>query len=263
MINSSFPKLLKSWRNYRGLTQVQLAEQAKLSHRHINFLENGRSKPSMESITALLSVLDLSPTDANILAKSAGYNIESESLFNTAIDKQVIVDLKQLLLRQNPYPAAVIDNFGEIITSNKSFIKMGTVFLENEALTSFHNIFDIMISEKGLRPYIENWQDFLFFIYSLILQESHNIPPESRFNEVVQKIEACSEYDESWKAKCLETPLPVFMDLKLHSDKFKLNYLTTHTSLGPAYDVSLRPLRLILYHPQDEQTHNFLISKHQ
>jgi len=263
MNNNSFSQLLRSWRNHRGLTQVQLAELAKLSHRHINFLENGRSNPSKESVTKLISSLKLSPTDANIFAKSAGFNFESESLINSTISGKVLEDLRSLLLQQNPYPAVVIDNFGQIVVSNKSFYRMGSGFLEHEELSKFDNIFDIMISEEGLKPYVENWQEAVLFTYSLILQESHNIPPESRFTDVERKIENCAEYDNTWKSLCLENPLPVFMDFKLHSDKYHLNFLTTYTSLGPAYDVSLRPLRLILYHPQDEQTRRFLQSEQQ
>lgn len=52
-----FASELKRWRHHRRYSQLQLANQAQVSQRHLSFLENGRSRPSPEMVEHLSIVL--------------------------------------------------------------------------------------------------------------------------------------------------------------------------------------------------------------
>lgn len=61
---SSFGDLLKLLRQERGLSQLELADNAAVSNRHLSFLETGRSRPSEAMVSKLASAMHI---DANIV----------------------------------------------------------------------------------------------------------------------------------------------------------------------------------------------------
>ena len=51
--------LLRNWRQRRRLSQLDLANEAAVSARHLSFVENGRSRPSRELVLHLAEHLDV------------------------------------------------------------------------------------------------------------------------------------------------------------------------------------------------------------
>jgi transcriptional regulator with XRE-family HTH domain len=50
---------LRSWRERRRLSQLELAIEAEISTRHLSFVETGRSKPSRDMVLHLARHLDV------------------------------------------------------------------------------------------------------------------------------------------------------------------------------------------------------------
>src|SRR4029078_2897112 len=105
-----FSRLLKHWRVFRRLTQIELATDANVSARHLCFLETGRSQPSREMVQLLGSALDLPLEDRNELHVAAGFvppygdkGLAAENL------QPVRQALDFMLKQQEPYPGIVID----------------------------------------------------------------------------------------------------------------------------------------------------------
>jgi transcriptional regulator with XRE-family HTH domain len=69
----SFGRLLRHWRQARGLSQLALALEAEVSSRHVSFLETGRTQPSRDMVERLGAVLDLPLDERNPPALAAGY----------------------------------------------------------------------------------------------------------------------------------------------------------------------------------------------
>ena len=72
-VGTSFGKLLRRWRDARGMSQLTLATEAGISTRHVSFLETGRAQPSREMVLRLGGVLDVPLRDRNALLLGAGY----------------------------------------------------------------------------------------------------------------------------------------------------------------------------------------------
>lgn len=72
-IAPSFGKLMRDWRKARGLTQEALALRAGLSTRHLSFLETGRSRPGLRSLTAIAAALELPSAAEDALRSVAGF----------------------------------------------------------------------------------------------------------------------------------------------------------------------------------------------
>src|SRR5262249_9505864 len=65
--------LLREWRQRRRISQLDLANQADISARHLSFLETGRSQPSREMLLHLAGQLQVPLRERNILFKAAGF----------------------------------------------------------------------------------------------------------------------------------------------------------------------------------------------
>ncbi|HEY0802673.1 MAG TPA: helix-turn-helix transcriptional regulator, partial [Steroidobacteraceae bacterium] len=65
--------LLRTWRERRRLSQLELASAAEISPRHVSFLETGRSEPSRAMLLRLAERLDIPLRERNTLLLSAGF----------------------------------------------------------------------------------------------------------------------------------------------------------------------------------------------
>ena len=68
-----FGHLLRDWRQRRRLTQLDLADAAGVSTRHVSFLETHRSLPSRALLMRLGAVLDMPLRERNRMLVSAGF----------------------------------------------------------------------------------------------------------------------------------------------------------------------------------------------
>ena len=65
--------LLREWRRHRRLSQLELANGAELSTRHLSFVESGRAQPSRDMILRLAEYLDVPLRERNALLAAAGF----------------------------------------------------------------------------------------------------------------------------------------------------------------------------------------------
>src|SRR6478672_7370342 len=64
---------LRDWRQRRRLSQLDLAQEAEISTRHLSFVETGRSVPSREMVIRLAERLDVPLRERNAMLVAAGY----------------------------------------------------------------------------------------------------------------------------------------------------------------------------------------------
>src|SRR2546428_13972153 len=69
----AFGEHLRHWRQHRRLSQLDLAQEAEVSTRHLSFVETGRSVPSREMVLRLSARLDIPLRERNALLVAAGY----------------------------------------------------------------------------------------------------------------------------------------------------------------------------------------------
>src|SRR5689334_57753 len=105
-MQTTFGAQLRAWRSARQLSQEALAERARVSPRHLSFVENGRSQPSRELVLALASAMDVPLREQNVLLHAAGYAAEFTS---ASLDGDELRHLRRavehLLRQQEPFGA--------------------------------------------------------------------------------------------------------------------------------------------------------------
>ena len=65
--------LLRGWRRRRQLSQLDLALDARVSTRHLSFVETGRARPSRELVMHLAEQLEIPLRERNDVLLAAGY----------------------------------------------------------------------------------------------------------------------------------------------------------------------------------------------
>lgn len=64
---------LRHWRTHRRLSQLDLAQEAEVSTRHLSYVETGRAAPSREMVLRLAERLDVPLRERNALLVAAGF----------------------------------------------------------------------------------------------------------------------------------------------------------------------------------------------
>jgi transcriptional regulator with XRE-family HTH domain len=132
-----FGAQLRRWRRARGLSQLELAQRAATTPRHVSFLETGRSRPRAPIVLRLAGALDLMPREQNAMLEAAGLPaMFSHRPLQDSDMAGYRAAIESLLQRHEPLPAAVLDRYGTVRGANAAFERLtpGLVGLEPEEL---------------------------------------------------------------------------------------------------------------------------------
>ncbi|GGT38267.1 helix-turn-helix transcriptional regulator [Streptomyces atratus] len=152
--------LLRSWREQRRISQLELALRADSSARHISFIETGRSRPSEDMILRLAEHLDIPVRERNALLVVAGY---APRYAQTALDDPALGALREgmerLLQGYDPYPALVVDGMYNVVAANRG-IAMLLEGVAGHLLAPPLNAMRLTLHPEGLAPRIRNLREW-------------------------------------------------------------------------------------------------------
>src|SRR3954470_17871814 len=156
----SFGDRLRAWRMRRRLSQMQLANEAGVSARHLSFLETGRSRPSRELVLHLAEHLDVPLRERNTLLVAAGF---APSFRETPLEEAPMTPVRQaldaLLRSHEPYPAVVVDRLWNLVASNRPT----QLLIEGVAPALLEppiNVMRLSLHPEGLAPRVINYDEY-------------------------------------------------------------------------------------------------------
>jgi len=110
---------LRHWRTHRRLSQLDLAQEAEVSTRHLSYVETGRAAPSREMVLRLAERLEVPLRERNALLVAAGFApmYRQRSLDDPAMAAaRRAVDL--VLKGHEPFPALAVDRHWNLVAHN-------------------------------------------------------------------------------------------------------------------------------------------------
>lgn len=111
--------LLRTWRQRRRLTQLELAAVSQVSTRHLSFVETGRARPSREMLLHLAEHLEIPLRERNEVLLAGGYApAYPEHQLTEAPMSAISGAINRILDAHEPYPAVVIDRRWDLVASN-------------------------------------------------------------------------------------------------------------------------------------------------
>jgi transcriptional regulator with XRE-family HTH domain len=271
---SSFGMLLKQWRAKRGFSQLELSLTSQVSQRHISFLESGRSKPSREMVLALAAVLEVPLRQQNLMLTTAGFApIYAETDLSAPEMTSIRKALDFMLLKQEPYPAFVIDRYWNLLLTNNAANRLLAAFIDLETLpTEFYqdgkvNLMRVMFHPQGLRPFVVNWEDVAGHLLRRVHREAQNSigkvegngngtidRQQDRSIELFEELMSYPDVPELWQTSNRTVQNTLLVAVHLKRDRLELQFFSTISTLGTSSDITLQELRIECLFPANELT---------
>lgn len=253
-------ELLRSWRQRRRVSQLQLALDSDVSTRHISFLETGRAQPSRQMILHLAEHLDIPLRERNSLLIAAGYAPVYPATSLDDPSMQVIRSAIDLVLSgHEPYPAIAIDRYWTLVAANRA-IDMLLVGIAPELLEPPVNVLRLSLHPDGLAPRILNldqWRDHVFRRLRGYIATSADPVLVELYDELrsYPAGDGRRHSDEHGREQSVDD---LVIPLRMQTDVGALSFISTTTVFGTANDVNLAELAIESFFPADEATAGIL-----
>ncbi len=251
-----FRHLLRHWRSVRRLSQLALATEARISARHLCFLETGRGQPSREMVRLLGHALDVPFADQNAMLMAAGYApLYGERDLDAPELRHVRRALEFMLAQQEPFPAIVIDGHWNVRMRNAASRHIFRAFRALYELSDAHadNAMHVVCHPKGLRPFIRNWEQFTGSLLQVLHREAlqgTNAAAAGLLDELLRY----PDMPKDWRVPdgvSGESPL---LTMQLRRGDSDLSFFTTLTTFAMPRDVTLQQLKVEFFFPADAAT---------
>lgn len=259
-----FRSVCRQWRQFRKLSQLDLALAANISQRHLSWLETGRSQPSREMVARLSDAMEIPLRERNVLFQSAGY---AAAYRETQLDEPamapVLDALNRVLQHHEPLPAVVVDRLWDVKRKNRAADLMFSIggdpadMLARTGGDGEFNLALLTVHPQGLRPYIANWDQVApAFVHRLKSEALASGDPamQKRFARYID-LAGPLEVSEPLHASLL----PV-LPLELNIDGLELSLFSVISTFGTPQDITTDELRIEAFYPTDEQTAEFFRS---
>ncbi len=252
---SGFSGLLRTWRQKRRLSQLDLALTSGVSQRHVSFLESGRANPSRNMILQLSETLDVPLRERNAWLTAAGF----APLFRTrALDDpqmgQVMSAVRMMLTAHEPFPAIALDRAWNVRMSNAAFDRL-TALLGADLWERLgggpRNLMRLFFHPEGIRPLVTNWAAVGPLIWRRAQREAEALGGQE-MQAVLDELAAYQDAGVLWSAA--ETALVPVMPFNLQVGGQAISMFAIIATLGTAQDVTADELRIETLFPADAET---------
>ncbi len=162
------------------MSQLALSTDARISARHLSFVETGRSLPSREMVLRLSERLEIPPRDRNAMLMAAGY---APMYKERPPDDPALAAARQavalVLKSHEPFPALALDRHWNMVASNR-IVGQLLASVDASLLEPPVNLLRLSLHPLGLAPRIANltqWREHLFGRLRQLIQASADPVP--------------------------------------------------------------------------------------
>lgn len=250
-MDNSFGALLRTWRDQRHMSQLDLGLTANVSARHISFLETGRARPSRSMVLMLGDVLEVPRASRNALLNAAGFapayrhrdwSDEEMASVRDAVD--------WTMRRHDPYPAFVLDRHWVVLKANRS----ASALLGGLEVGEGSSLLDVMTDVEMTRELFENWHEVTHHMLTRLRTESAHLGGDSVIDAAAEKLAAALGTEAAAPSGTLAAVIPA----RYRSKGMTLSFFSTIAQFGTAEDIALADLKIEMLFPADDVTREML-----
>ena len=244
-------RLLRSWRDARRLSQMELSLEAEVSTRHLSFVETGRSQPSRELIVRLAEHLDVPLRERNALLLAAGYApAYPETPLDTAAMAPVRDALDRLLAGHEPFPAIVVNRRWELIAANKPALAIMGEGVSEALLTPPVNAMRVALHPEGMAPRIVNVAEY----GAQVIEHVHRQALATGDPALLVLERELRSYPGIPRATQRDPNAGLFVPMVIRTPQGELSFFNTVTTFGTALDITISELMIESLYPADAAT---------
>jgi len=245
---------LRHWRTRRRLSQLDLAQEAEVSTRHLSYVETGRAAPSREMVLRLAERLEVPLRERNALLVAAGFApmYRQRSLDDPAMAAaRRAVDL--VLKGHEPFPALAVDRHWNLVAHN-ALVPMLMAGAAPELVKPPINVLRLSLHPDGLASRIANLAQWRAHLLER-LQQQIAATGDAVLQALHDELEAYPMPQVSHDTPAVETDLSgVVVPFQLATPSGVLSFISTTTIFGTPVDVTLQELAVESFFPADAQT---------
>jgi transcriptional regulator with XRE-family HTH domain len=245
---------LRHWRTHRRLSQLDLAQEAEVSTRHLSYVETGRAAPSREMVLRLAERLEVPLRERNALLVAAGFApmYRQRSLDDPAMAAaRRAVDL--VLKGHEPFPALAVDRHWNLVAHN-AMVPLLMEGVAPELLQPPINVLRLSLHPDGVAPRIANLAQWRTHLLER-LQQQIAATGDTVLQALHDELEAYPPPAVSHDAPVIDTALSaVAVPFQVVMPSGVLSFISTITIFGTPVDVTLQELAVESFFPADEQT---------
>jgi transcriptional regulator with XRE-family HTH domain len=245
---------LRHWRTRRRLSQLDLAQEAEVSTRHLSYVETGRAAPSREMVLRLAERLDVPLRERNALLVAAGFApmYRQRSLDDPAMaSARRAVDL--VLKGHEPFPALAVDRHWNLVAHN-ALVPMLMAGAAPELVKAPINVLRLSLHPEGLASRIANLAQWRAHLLER-LQQQIAATGDTVLQALHDELEAYPAPQVSHDTRAADTELSgVVVPFQLATPNGVLSFISTTTIFGTPVDVTLQELAVESFFPADAQT---------
>lgn len=245
-------ELLRSWRQRRRLSQLDLAGDADVSTRHLSYVETGRSLPSREMVLRLAERLEVPLRERNRMLTAAGY---APMFAERRLDDPALAAARRavdlVLKGHEPFPALAVDRHWTLVAHNR-MLPLLLDSLPPELMQPPVNVLRLSLHPRGLAPRILNLAEWRAHLFARLRQQI-DASGDATLAALLDELAAYPVPPAGAPVRHAE-PAAVVVPLQLATPGGTLSFISTITVFGTPVDVTLSELALETFFPADDAT---------
>ena len=239
--------LLRTWRQRRRLSQLDLSNDAGVSARHLSFLETGRARPSREMVLHLAERLELPLRARNELLVAAGFApVYGERSLAAPDMAAVRAGLDLVLAAHEPFPAVVVDRGWNLVAGNRG-VPLLTDGVDPALLEPPVNVLRLSLHPRGMAPRIRNLAQWRTHVLHRLAREAR-LAGDPGLAALHRELAALPGGSDP------RPPDGIAVPLRIRAGEDELAFLSTVTTFGTAVDVTAAEVSIEAFLPADERT---------
>lgn len=252
-MHHEFGSALKTWRNQRRMSQLDLGLSANVSARHISFLETGRSRPSRAMVIRLCEELEVPRPARNEMLTSAGMSPAYAARdLSEAEMAPVRAAVDWMLERHAPFPAIALDRAWTVVRMNAP----ADALLSGMGVHEGESVITALAENEALRAAIENIDEVARHAIARLRTENAHLGADPVLIAAIEALTA--RHPESVERD--QGLLPAFAPTRYVMGNVKFSFFSTYAQFGAAEDIALSELKIEMMFPADDETRDRLIA---
>ena len=242
--------LLRTWRQRRRRSQLDLALDAEISQRHLSFVESGRSSPSRDMVLRLAETLDIPLRERNTLLLAAGF---APVYGERPLDDPAMLAARRvvaaILSAHVPNPALAVDRHWRMVAANSAVAPLLAGVTQPSLLEPPVNVLRLSLHPGGLAPRIANLVEWRAHILGRLRRQAAT-SADPVLAELLRELASLGvERDDK------PPPAPdaaIAVPLELDTAEGRLSLLSTTTVFGTPTEVTLSELAIEAFYPAND-----------
>ena len=253
---STVGRLLRDWREARGMSQLTLAMEAGFSARHVSFIETGRTQPSRQALLVLAETLEVPLRDRNRLLHAGGYAgvyghrpLDAEDMAHVRSVLEFILD------RHAPFPALVLDRYSNRLMGNQASSRLLAAVVDPSLVTQPLNLLRAVFHPLGARRFVVNWDEVARHLFGRADRELSSASEDPTATALLTELRGYAGPALAQRPTAHLSANDVLLPIHVRMGDIELRFFSTIMTLGTPQDVTLQELRIETFFPADQASH--------